>query len=149
MRTPWNKGIKMTKATKERISISRKGIKAWNKGKSWPDEVIEKISDSRKGKTAWNKGLKWSKSVKDKIRRTMLSSTITINPYNERVVTSSRVRFAVLKRDGFKCRYCGKSSKDTILEVDHRVPVSKAGKSTMDNLITSCIRCNRGKSNLI
>ena len=41
---------------------------------------------------------------------------------------------------------CGASANDGVkLEVDHIVPVSKGGKSTMDNLQTLCERCNRGK----
>jgi len=57
------------------------------------------------------------------------------------------VRFEVLRRDGFRCQYCGRSSSDgdVILEVDHIVPVSKGGTNDLNNLITSCRECNRGK----
>ncbi len=34
-----------------------------------------------------------------------------------------------------------------VLEADHIVPVSKNGSDDIDNLITSCFDCNRGKSN--
>ena len=58
-----------------------------------------------------------------------------------------RLRFEVLKRDGYKCQLCGKSKEDkgTILEVDHKVPRSKGGQDTFDNLQTLCFECNRGK----
>ncbi|MBR2352886.1 MAG: HNH endonuclease, partial [Clostridia bacterium] len=40
----------------------------------------------------------------------------------------------------------GATSRDGVkLEVDHIIPVSKGGKSTLDNLQTLCERCNRGK----
>lgn len=60
---------------------------------------------------------------------------------------SKKVRFEVFKRDSFTCQYCGKSAPDTVLEVDHIIPVSKGGDNDISNLITSCFECNRGKSN--
>lgn len=147
MKIPWNKGLKMSQATKDRISASRKGITAWNKGKSWSPETIEKISNSRKGKVAWNKDRKWSKLVKEKIRRTKLAETIEVKPFYERNQTSKRLRFEVLKRDNFKCQYCGRTKDETKLELDHKIPRSRGGENTLNNLITACIDCNRGKSN--
>lgn len=66
----------------------------------------------------------------------------------EREPISKRLRFEVFKRDSFTCQYCGRKSPDVILEVDHIEPVSKGGKNTMMNLVTSCKECNRGKSNI-
>jgi hypothetical protein len=56
------------------------------------------------------------------------------------------VRFAVLERDGFRCQYCGATPQNGALEVDHIIPVADGGSSEMDNLITSCEPCNKGKS---
>lgn len=58
---------------------------------------------------------------------------------------SKKTRFEVFKRDSFKCQYCGESSPDVVLEVDHIEPVSKGGTNDITNLITSCFDCNRGK----
>lgn len=58
---------------------------------------------------------------------------------------TNKLRFEILKRDEFKCQYCGKTSPDVILEVDHIFPVALGGKTLKDNLITSCRSCNRGK----
>lgn len=55
-------------------------------------------------------------------------------------------RFDIFKRDGFVCQYCGKHPPETILEVDHIVPVSKGGDNEEYNLVTACQDCNRGKS---
>ncbi len=55
------------------------------------------------------------------------------------------VRWKVLVRDNFTCQYCGGKAPEVRLEVDHFVPRSKNGGDTMDNLITSCWECNRGK----
>jgi hypothetical protein len=61
---------------------------------------------------------------------------------------SKRKRFEVFKRDIFCCQYCGNTPPAVTLEVDHIVPVSKKGGDEIDNLITSCFDCNRGKSNI-
>jgi len=56
------------------------------------------------------------------------------------------IRFDVFKRDAFTCRYCGKRSPEAILEVDHVLPVAAGGADDMENLVTSCFECNRGKA---
>lgn len=68
----------------------------------------------------------------------------------ERGILTDSMRYDVLKRDGFRCVLCGMSAKDgAMLHVDHIIPVSKGGKTTMDNLRTLCEKCNLGKSNKI
>lgn len=64
----------------------------------------------------------------------------------KRKAISKRMRFEVLKRDAFTCQYCGKQPPDTILHMDHIKPVSKGGKNSLLNLVTSCVDCNLGKS---
>lgn len=64
----------------------------------------------------------------------------------QRAIVSDSIRYDVFKRDSFCCRICGATAKDGAkLEVDHIIPVSKGGKSTLNNLQTLCERCNRGK----
>jgi 5-methylcytosine-specific restriction endonuclease McrA len=91
----------------------------------------------------------------------------------------AKLRFTILKRDGYTCQYCFRKgvpedevkedrkirSEDpalaklmasldlipedplerVILEVDHIVPKSLGGTDDESNLVTSCLRCNRGK----
>ena len=57
-----------------------------------------------------------------------------------------KLRFEIFKRDEFTCQYCGSHPPKAILEVDHIVPVIKNGTNDIDNLVTSCFDCNRGKS---
>lgn len=58
---------------------------------------------------------------------------------------SKKLRFDVFKRDYFKCQYCGKTPPNVTLEVDHIHPKSKNGSDDINNLITACFDCNRGK----
>lgn len=58
---------------------------------------------------------------------------------------SKKIRFEVFKRDSFTCGYCGQKPPSVILEVDHIIPVSEGGIDEINNLITSCFDCNRGK----
>lgn len=64
---------------------------------------------------------------------------------------SLSVRYNVLKRDHFKCVICGKSPAKTSgveLHIDHIIPWSKGGETTLKNLRTLCSKCNLGKSSL-
>lgn len=55
------------------------------------------------------------------------------------------LRFTVLTRDNYTCRYCGAQAPDVKLHVDHVVPKSRGGLDEMANLVTACQRCNQGK----
>lgn len=55
------------------------------------------------------------------------------------------LRIRVLERDGFRCRYCGRTPKFVELHVDHITPVSAGGSDAIENLATACIECNLGK----
>jgi hypothetical protein len=61
-------------------------------------------------------------------------------PYKGMVLT----RENVFKRDGFKCQYCGTTKE---LTLDHLIPKAKGGKSSWNNLVTACKRCNSRKGN--
>lgn len=58
----------------------------------------------------------------------------------ERGKVTNKMRFAIYKRDNYRCKKCGRKTND--LEVDHIYPIAKGGKSTYDNLQTLCHRCN-------
>jgi 5-methylcytosine-specific restriction endonuclease McrA len=66
----------------------------------------------------------------------------------KRRTVSKKLRLLILERDNYKCCLCGKTAKETKLEVDHVVPVVKGGTDSLNNLRTLCIDCNRGKSDL-
>ena len=65
----------------------------------------------------------------------------------ERSKMSASMRYDIMKRDGFRCCICGRSSQDGAkLHVDHIIPVAKGGKTEPANLRTLCDFCNMGKS---
>jgi 5-methylcytosine-specific restriction endonuclease McrA len=76
-------------------------------------------------------------------------STTAFLRQQERSRMTTRLRFEVLNRDDSRCRGCGASAKvhGAVLHVDHIVPVSKGGKTVLENLQTLCEPCNLGKSN--
>lgn len=58
------------------------------------------------------------------------------------------LRFQVLTRDGYTCRYCGAFAPVARLVLDHVVPRSQGGADTLHNLVTACEDCNAGKSDM-
>ncbi|MBI1902373.1 MAG: HNH endonuclease [Planctomycetia bacterium] len=64
---------------------------------------------------------------------------------------SLRLRFLVMRRDNFRCCYCGHSpatDPGVELNVDHIKAWAEGGFTVLDNLQTLCTKCNSGKSNL-
>ena len=51
----------------------------------------------------------------------------------------------ILKRDGYRCAYCGRG--DLTLTLDHIIPRSKGGQDTWENLVAACLPCNNKKGN--
>lgn len=54
------------------------------------------------------------------------------------------VRAMVLKVSDGHCIYCGVILSPETVEIDHFIPTSKGGGGG-DNLVPSCVSCNRGK----
>ena len=73
-------------------------------------------------------------------------SVIALNNY---VYANHHVRFTrynIYLRDKFTCAYCGNKHEAKDLSFDHLHPRSKGGKTTWENILTSCIRCNQIKN---
>lgn len=62
------------------------------------------------------------------------------------MAVTKRLRFEVLRRDGFACRYCGAKAPHVELTVDHVTPRALGGTDTADNLVAACQPCNAGKT---
>ena len=63
--------------------------------------------------------------------------------------TSAKRRklYALVKRDGTSCFWCGVQTQDGALTLDHLVPVSKGGSHHLSNLVLACQRCNEKRGN--
>ncbi|HZI20515.1 MAG TPA: HNH endonuclease [Pyrinomonadaceae bacterium] len=55
-------------------------------------------------------------------------------------------RLRIFVRDGFRCQYCGGRFAARDLTLDHVTPRSRAGRSTPENLVAACARCNARKA---
>ena len=95
-----------------------------------------------------------SKPMSDELRRVSppVGGSVSAIRHKTSRSISWRMRFLVMRRDNFRCVFCGKTQADLaasrILEVDHIVPWCEGGETVMDNLQTLCPTCNGGKSNL-
>ena len=56
-------------------------------------------------------------------------------------------RHNVFERDGEKCQYCGHTFEREALNLDHVIPRHYGGKTTWENIVCSCIKCNSRKAN--
>ena len=60
------------------------------------------------------------------------------------------VRFTrknIFHRDRNRCQYCGRRFKSRDLNLDHVTPLSRGGRSTWENVVCCCLRCNMTKGN--
>lgn len=76
-----------------------------------------------------------SKKKKEREKRRLEYQDRRMANDEEHAKVTRAMRYDVLRRDGVK------------LHVDHIKPVSRGGKSVMDNLQTLCEDCNCGKGN--
>ena len=67
---------------------------------------------------------------------------------DEKIFTVPCTTKNVMLRDGHLCQYCGKSSKQAQLNIDHVIPRSKGGKTCWENVVTACTACNQAKKDL-
>ena len=86
-----------------------------------------------------------SQSAKQKINNAKVRSKSQKTEQKRSRYIPASVRVSVLNRDGYKCVFCGRKSKQIELEIDHIIPFSKGGSNDLSNLQTLCFDCNRGK----
>ncbi len=53
-------------------------------------------------------------------------------------------RREIFNRDGHKCQYCGKETRD--LTLDHVIPRRRNGRHEWENLTSACKKCNHRKA---
>ena len=63
-------------------------------------------------------------------------------------VPKRHVRYSrtnIFARDKFTCQYCGKRPHRSELNLDHVIPRTLGGRTTWENVVCSCVECNRRK----
>ncbi len=53
----------------------------------------------------------------------------------------------IYMRDRHMCQYCGTHPNRDDLTIDHIIPRSRGGRSTWENVVLACTRCNTKKGN--
>ncbi len=85
--------------------------------------------------------------IKTVALRIRVPEVIVLTRYNglpNKSVTFTRRN--LYRRDRNTCQYCGKRPGTAELSIDHVVPRSRGGRSTWENCVLACVRCNRRKS---
>ncbi len=80
--------------------------------------------------------------------RIRVPEVIILNHYDSLPIR--RVPFSrrnIYKRDQNRCQYCGGRPALTELTIDHVLPRSRGGRSTWENCVLACLKCNRRKGN--
>ncbi|WP_143715415.1 HNH endonuclease [Alkalithermobacter paradoxus] len=66
----------------------------------------------------------------------------------QRALMTPKLREFIKERDNYTCRICHNSTEkepNLLLEIDHIVPISRGGKTEVENLQTLRWKCNRRK----
>jgi len=74
-----------------------------------------------------------------------LPSVIALKQYIPISRRPAFTRFNVFLRDRFGCQYCGDHFPTQELTFDHVIPRSRGGRTTWENIVTACARCNLSK----
>ena len=112
-----------------------------------------KIVDWRKAITLWCQGKVEVIAVHDREVRSVsvsfkLPSVIRLLRYitiRKRFDYVPFSRANIYARDDHRCQYCGEHFPVPELTFDHVVPVSQGGRKDWENIVTSCVTCNRRK----
>jgi 5-methylcytosine-specific restriction enzyme A len=60
-----------------------------------------------------------------------------------------RLRAYILRRDEYRCVWCGAEPDRFYLQADHVIPRAKGGKTHPANLVTACAECNLRKTDRV
>jgi len=78
-----------------------------------------------------------------RIRAPRVIVLLTYDRVPKRHVRYSRLN--IFARDKFTCQYCGVRPHRSQLNLDHVIPRSLGGRTTWENVVCSCVDCNRRK----
>jgi 5-methylcytosine-specific restriction endonuclease McrA len=88
---------------------------------------------------------KWQKEHPENCRLSQHRRRARLNGKGDYTIDELYGQFE--QQEGF-CFYCGEllySSFDNVIHVDHKIPVSRGGSNTIENIVISCASCNLKK----
>lgn len=74
-----------------------------------------------------------------------LPSVLALNEYVHLDRRPAFTRFNVFLRDQWKCQYCATDFKTHDLTFDHVIPRSRGGRTSWENIVAACQKCNTVK----
>jgi 5-methylcytosine-specific restriction endonuclease McrA len=89
----------------------------------------------------------YERTVRSPSTEIHLPSVLALKEYLSQSQKPAFTRFNVFLRDRFRCQYCGKKFKTRELTFDHLIPKSRGGRTTWENIVTACQKCNISKGN--
>lgn len=169
------KQMKKQEAEKKRIEDERSAefwrrhaIEDEERRKRQHERYLEYLEEEKKRQAEWEAGAEDRKrralerekaeiasKLKEKQRRRDLEKQVRqelidggelFGDQTKRPPIPREVVDAVYRRDGGRCQECG-ATED--LQLDHIIPFSKGGATSVENLQLLCGKCNREKSNKI
>ncbi len=80
--------------------------------------------------------------------RIRVPKVLLLREYDQLPVQEVRfTRENVFERDDYRCQYCSEVFEAGDLNMDHVIPRDRGGRTSWENIVTSCIKCNSRKAN--
>ena len=89
-----------------------------------------------------------SRVIRTVSQQVVVPTVLILRGYDRMLMQEMKFnRQNLLERDDFRCQYCGKNFPVKELNMDHVVPRDRGGRTSWENVVISCIKCNSKKSN--
>lgn len=81
-------------------------------------------------------------------KRIRVPKVLLLRDYDQLPVQEVKfTRENLFERDNYRCQYCGNGFEASQLNMDHVIPRDRGGRTSWENIVTSCIKCNSRKAN--
>jgi len=88
-----------------------------------------------------------ARAVRTPSRLILAPEIVLLGRYDRLPVSQAPfTRVSLLRRDDHRCQYCGTRPAHAQLTIDHVVPKARGGRTTWENCVAACVRCNSRKA---